>query len=71
MADQHSRVRVAAERDGTYSVGPGAGWDPVAAAEAATGEPAPLPGPAPEPPARCGTCGYLTASIGHQVACHG
>lgn len=62
-----------AERSGANAVGPGAGWDPVAAHELATGEPAPLPEPEPAaPPARRHkACGYPINSIGHKVTCDG
>ncbi len=68
------RAQLAAERAGTFTVGPGSGWDPLARRELdelAGIMPADIPAAAPPPAARCGACGYVTTASGHAIQCGG
>ncbi len=58
---------LAAERSGTFAVGPGSGWDPLAAGE--LGGQAGHESVAAPPAARCKSCGYLVTASGHAVEC--
>jgi hypothetical protein len=63
MAEPRREGHLSAEHNGSFAVGPGTGWDPLAALE--------LAGDGPAASARrCPDCGYLTTAIGHQVTCH-
>lgn len=58
-----------------YVLPAGAGYDlePVTTAPCSADRMAPVKGDSPPagPPVRCGGCGYLTGTRGHQVACGG